>query len=109
VAVPQVRSSSDSIEVTKPTTDQKIGGTVKVKWSTTNIPKGLKPTDQISTRIRCQVGGRSRQFPPKAIIPVNFTVGQREVGLPDDTDLVGVSCKAFVTDDTNEKFQGTSQ
>ncbi|CAG8698269.1 570_t:CDS:2 [Cetraspora pellucida] len=109
VAVPQVKSSSNSIKVTEPTTNQKVGGTVDVKWDTTVIPKGLKTTDNISTRIRCNVNNRTRQFPAKAIIPVPFTVGKREVGISDDSDLIGVSCQAFVTDDDNLDIQGVSK
>ena len=34
----------DNIVVTAPTSDQKVGSTVDVKWDTTQIPKGLKTT-----------------------------------------------------------------
>ncbi|CAG8474309.1 15060_t:CDS:2, partial [Cetraspora pellucida] len=107
VAVPKkVKTFSNRIKVTEPTKNQKIGGTVNVKWDTTVIPKGLNTTDKISTRIRCNVNSRTRQFPAKAIIPVQFTVGKREVGISDDPDLVGVSCQAFVTDNDNLDIQG---
>ncbi|CAG8776026.1 3409_t:CDS:1, partial [Racocetra fulgida] len=41
VAVPQARQSSNSIIVTQPTTDQKIGSAVVVEWNTDNIPDNV--------------------------------------------------------------------
>jgi hypothetical protein len=34
----------DNIVVTEPTTDQKLGSTITVKWDTSQIPEGLKTT-----------------------------------------------------------------
>ncbi|RIA86156.1 hypothetical protein C1645_780275 [Glomus cerebriforme] len=58
----------DHIVVTDPVTDQKLGSIVDVKWDTTQIPKGLKPTDKVSVRIKC---GR-RSVPPKAVPHVSI-------------------------------------
>ncbi|CAI2166990.1 16606_t:CDS:2 [Funneliformis geosporum] len=95
----------DDIVVTSPTTDQKIGSTVDVKWDTSQIPKGLKTTDNVSVRIRCG----KRQFPPKAVRREPFTVGIKAVDLSDDPDLIGVTCKASVWDEDNDNITGYSE
>uniref|UniRef100_A0A1D1Y128 Uncharacterized protein n=1 Tax=Anthurium amnicola TaxID=1678845 RepID=A0A1D1Y128_9ARAE len=80
----------EHVIVTDPTTDQKIGTTVSVKWDTTQIPKGVKSSDEVSVRLRCG----KRGIPPKAVPREPFSTGKKDIFIPNDYTLVGVSCKA---------------
>ncbi|RIA80721.1 hypothetical protein C1645_838186 [Glomus cerebriforme] len=77
----------DNIVVTSPTTDQKLGSTVDVKWDTTQISTGLQITDT--------------SVPPKAV-PHPFTDGHKQITLFDDPDLVGASCLAPIFDEDHD-------
>ncbi|CAG8621532.1 11544_t:CDS:2 [Funneliformis caledonium] len=85
------------IVVTAPIEDVPIGSTLNVTWKTSPIPKGIETDDRIGVRIRCG----KRQIPPKAIVSEPFKVGIKQVDLPDDDDLVGVTCIANVSNESD--------
>ncbi|CAG8438850.1 5145_t:CDS:2 [Acaulospora morrowiae] len=104
-AVSRVQST-DSIKFIAPTTDQKVGSSVEVKWDTTFIPKGLNTSDNISSRIRC---GPRTQFPGTAVPSVPFSLGKKTIDLPNDSDLIGLTCHVASLDEDNPDIEGISK
>ncbi|GET03228.1 hypothetical protein RCL_jg8413.t1 [Rhizophagus clarus] len=96
----------DHIVVTEPTSDQKLGSTVTVKWDTSQIPTGLKTTDNVSVRIHCG----KQSVPPKAVPHEPFTDGKKDIFVPDNSDLDGATCQALIFDeDSSADISGISK